>query len=358
MTTPNTPPARPEDDELEARLHASWFRGVAQAQDDLAGTDVVSKALVAGRRRSSRRAAAGALMAAAGLLVVAGALIAGAGGRKEAVVTPTSPPRIQGTPAPSGGSQEPVSSEAPGDVVGIPYLDPGITFPPTVDGRGVVGVGPDADARIAAAIDDSPISLSGWLLGSELHGCSDFDPGSPAPDGVLFKDCTAIHLRASVDGGALLNVYSSDDARTGFPRGPEATQAMRVLMVVHVHDTGCGAPDCALKPVLERLVALGTPRVVPALLSASMPPGGLTLDQAIAIARPTAADAGFKEPKVLLSAEAGPRALVDDQAQGDETDWVWAVRFASDDGYSTYTVLVGYLNGEVEGAMGGSILPR
>ena len=354
-----TPPTQPADEELEARLAASWQHGVATAEDDLARTDLVAVALAEGRRRPPWRSAGGAILGVATLLLVGAAIIVGGGGRKEAVVPPASPAGPIASPAPVAGSPSPGPGESasPGDVVSIPELDPWGTFPPSVDGEQVVLVGPEADARIAAATDDAPILVGGWSLGSDTRAYSDFDLGSPAPNGVYFKDCVSIPLRATEDGGPVLRVHFSLQDPNRLPRLPSATQVMALVVQVHVHDAGCAAPDCAHKPVFERVVMAGSPRIAPPILATTMPPGGLSMEEAVAAARAHDASTkmGFGEPKVLLSAQAGPLAVVEDQASGSELDWFWVVRFASDDGHSTYAVYVNYLDGSVTRSFGSTV---
>jgi len=59
---------------------------------------------------------------------------------------------------------------------------------------------------------------------------------------------------------------------------------------------------------------------------------------------------------VLLSAEAGPAAVVD-QGGGTDLTWVWAVTFGTADGYATCTVDVDYRTGATDNAHGGSLQP-
>jgi hypothetical protein len=348
MTTSKTPRNTnpPSDEELEALLRGSWGRSVARAEDDLARGDLVPSALAAGRRRQPRRVAGGAMLGVAAVLVVGFALLVGSGARREPVEPPASPAGPVGSPV-APGSPVPDASTPPGDGEGTPILGPGVTFPPTIDGQAVVTVGPEADATIAAATDDSPIYVSGWIIGADRRGCPNFDSGSPAPNGVMWKECTAIPLRATEDGGATLPVHVSyaDEAR--FPRLPDVTHVLPVLVKVHVHDAGCVAADCAQRPVLDTVVQYGAPLIAPVLRVGTRPPGGITLEQAL-----SAADAyiqqnliGYGLPLVLLSAEAGPRALVGQGGSMSELGWVWAVRYVSENGSTECTVYVDYLGG-------------
>lgn len=356
MTTPKTPGTPPTDEELETRLHASWERAMARAGDDLARSDVVPAALAAGRRRQAWRVAVRLTLGAAAVLVLGLAIIVGSGGRRDPVEPPASPAGPIGSPAAQSGSPEPGASADPGDGGVSPVLDPNVTFPPTVDGQPVVTVGPDADKRIAAATDDSPIYVSGWILGPDPHRCPGFDSGSPAPNGVMWKDCAAIPLRATEDGGATLPIHVSWAAEAQYPSMPDQTQAMQVLMEVHAHDPGCAADDCVRKPVLDRVVKYRTPRIAPSILAATMPPGGITMARAVEAADAFAEEnsIGYGLPLVLLSVEAGPRAMVG--RDGDRgLDWVWAVRYVWGDGYFETTVFVGYIDGSVHESSGGSI---
>ncbi len=225
-------------------------------------------------------------------------------------------------------------------------------------GRPVVAVGPEADARIAAVTDDSPIAVSGWFLGLDRQQPCPGGPGSPAPNGVSFADCMAFSVRASKDGGATLPLHFKRDDPMSLPRWPDVTQVMRVLLQVHVHDPGCTAPECAQKAVFDKVLMYGSPLVAPPILAATMPPGGISMEQAIAAARAYDVETklGFGELKVLLSAQAGPRAVVEDQSSGRDLTWVWVVRFASDDGARLYAVDVNFLDGSVSGSSSGEMV--
>ena len=234
-----------------------------------------------------------------------------------------------------------------------PVLGPGQTFPPSVDGESVVHVGPEADARIAAATDDSPIFVSGWLLGGDRLDCN-FDSGAPAANGVFFKDCTAILLRATASDGASLPIFSSG-TRAGLALR-DRTQQRPVLLQVHVHDRGCAAADCAAKAVLDRVVVYGPARIAPAYLT-TQPFSGISLDEAVIAARQYLSDSSMVSgvDLVLLSAEAGPAAVVDEAGGADDTTWIWAVTFATADGFETYTADVDYRDGTTTRAHGGSV---
>ncbi len=222
----------------------------------------------------------------------------------------------------------------------------------------MVAVGPEADARIAAATDDSPIAVSGWLLGSEHRRCPDTKWDSPAPNGVDFDDCVAVPLRASQDGGATLPLHFDRQDPPAWHSSPAVTQVMRILVQVHVRDAGCSDADCVHKAVFDKVLMYGSPLISPPVLAATMPPGGISTEQAIAAARAYDVQTrlGFGEPKVLLSAEAGPLIVVAPEEWGDGADlaWIWVVRFASDDGGSNYEVYVDFLDGLVSGARGSS----
>jgi hypothetical protein len=129
---------------------------------------------------------------------------------------------------------------------------------------------------------------------------------------------------------------------------------MRVLAQVHVRDVGCSAADCASKAVLDRVVAYGTNGLSPALLASTMPPGGISMQQAL-----TEAWASFSEFDAewltVVSVEAGPAALVADSASGDELDWVWVVRFVSKNGYTTTEVTIDYIHGSLNGTTSGNL---
>ena len=113
MTTPGDPT---RNDDLEARLRATFERAVARAGDDLAVTDLVSAPLSAGHR-PRWRATTGALAGVAAILLIGVALIVGSGGRKQPVLPSASPGGLAGSPLPSAGSPAPADSAAPGDGV-------------------------------------------------------------------------------------------------------------------------------------------------------------------------------------------------------------------------------------------------
>lgn len=371
MTTQNGPEPQPTDDELEARLAASWHRDLAKAEDELARTDLVALALAGGRRRSPWRSTGGAMLGVAAVLLVGAAIIVGGGGLREQSEPLPSPRALASigttiTPAPS---EVPYESGSPGPSVapspvpvgdpseGIPYIEPDIPFPASVDGRPVVAVGNGAEEALAAATDASPIFVSGWMIGPDRRGCADFD-GSPAPTGVRWKDCSALVLRATADGGATLRVYLDYERLTpeSMLRGPTATMAMEVLLRVHAHDPGCDAADCAHKPVYDAVVEYRNPRIAPSVLANTMPPGVITMAEAIA-----AADAYVADPQavgaswILLRAELGPSLVVGENGGGDDGRWVWAIWYVSADGYFETTVYVDALDGSANHSSGGNV---
>jgi hypothetical protein len=221
----------------------------------------------------------------------------------------------------------------------------------------VVSVGPAADAALAAATDDSPIYVSGWRIGTDRHGCPGFDLGSPAPNGVMWKECSALALRATVDGGATLPVYLNYANLDVNLRGPEGTMAMEVLLRVHTHDAGCAADDCLHKPVYDAVVQYRVPRLAPAVLAASMPPGGVTMAEAIATADAYVANnpSSYSASWVLLRAELGSRIVVGENGGEPDGDWAWAIWYVSTDGYFETTVYVDFRSGTANHSSGGSL---
>jgi hypothetical protein len=373
MTTPNgsdTPPTQPADEELAARLAASWQRGVATAEDDLARTDLVAVALAGGRRRPAWRSVGGAILGVAALLLAGAAIIVGGGGLREAMQPLPSPRAIASIGAPVSPDPTPYEAGSPGPSVepspvpvgnpseGIPVIEPGIPFPPSVDGKPVLAVGSGAEEALAAATDDSPIYMTGWLIGPDARGCGgDFDLGSPAPNGVMWKACTAAILRANADGGATLPVHMSWSSPDGLLRGPKVTMAMEVLLRVHAHDPGCLAEDCAHTAVYEAVVQYRGPRIAPAVLAASMPPGGTTMSEAVTIADAYLAreQSAYSDTWILLRAELGSRLVLGASGGDSRSDWVWAVWYVSADGYYENTVYVGYLDGLANESTGGNL---
>lgn len=312
----------------------------------------MSASLAAGHRSPARLAARGVL-AVAVVALIAVAFAAGWAGRDINERTASGPissaPVVPGSPVPSP------SPTINADQSGIPFLNPSDTFPPSIEGQAVVQVGPVAEAAIAAATDDSPIYVSGWIIGADIHGCPSFDAASDlSPDGVAWNDCAAVPLRAGIEGGATLLVHQNLRDWTRNPVSPGRTQVLPMLVQVHVHDRSCDVADCDLKAVIDRVLMYGSPSVAPPFLAETMPPDGISAAQAVAVAREQDV-AMFGEPLVLQSVEAGPYALVADHADGSELDWVWAVRFVSDDGHQAYTVYVDYLTGESTKASGSTV---
>jgi hypothetical protein len=262
----------------------------------------------------------------------------------------------QPTPRPSVtslGSPAPLVSEDP-NAVGIPELDEGTTFPPSIDGSQVLPVGPQADAAIAAATDATPFLISGWWIPALRQGCN-FDSGTPAPDGVYFKDCAGLELASIPDGPIALRVYRDFNQRFAFPVDAGPTQVQRVLLRVHVHDAGCGSPDCERKPVLDETKMLGTVHFGSPVLEQTMPPGGVSLAQAIDIARPQAVALLHTDKLMLLRAEAGPGLLLDPGGGREGATWIWAVTFVTDDGLMYATPYLDYAMGGVLHTTGGTV---
>jgi hypothetical protein len=359
----------PTDEELEARLAASWQHGVSRAEDDLARTDLVAVALTGGRRRRAWRSGGAALLGVAGVLLAGAAIIVGGGGLREQreplaspraiasigpAITPEPTPYESGSPGPS---VEPTPVPVGDPSEGIPYIEPEIPFPASVDGRPVLAVGGGAEEALSASTDNSPIYLTGWMVGTDRTACTEGDLGSPAPNGVRWKDCEALALRATADGGATLRVHFDYDSLDRLLRGPGATMAMEVLLQVHSHDPGCAADDCRHKAVYDAVVQYRVPRIAPAVLAATMPPGGITSVEAIAVADAYLVHnpSGYSESWILLRAEVGSRLIVG--ATGGETNegWVWAVWYVSPDGYFETTVDVGYLDGSANQSSGGNL---
>jgi hypothetical protein len=199
------------------------------------------------------------------------------------------------------------------------------------------------------------------MLGTDHRGCAaDFDYGSPAPNGVLFKACAAIPIHETQDGGSVVPVHWSQaqmESRGALPQFPAGSQVAPILLQVHVHDPGCGSADCATTAVLDRVIAYGAARVARPLLAMTPPPGGLSAEQAIAAARAYDVESrlGFGEPKVVQSVEAGPRVLVDPRSIEMDLTWYWVVRMVSDDGFTDYRIYVNYLDGSVNEAEGRSV---
>lgn len=352
-----TAPIDPDDRDLEARLQASWQRSVAHAEDDLRRRDVAAPALAAGHRPARRPVAGAALV----LAVIALAAVALAAGQRlndrQAATTPTiTPPAVSGSPAPSSArSVSPGPSASPDE--GIPVLDAGQTFPPAVDGQPVVPVGPEAAARIAAATDDSPFYLSGWLVDGDRDWTTCTEPanGVPAPSGTLGSGCIGRLLRATAAGGTALRIFATPADRP-FIQVPGPGRVQQVLVQVHVRDPRCVGTDCARMAVLDRVVMEGAWRVAPGVMAASLPSGGISAEQAVDIARRRLQRDAAPTPGQLslLSVSAGTGAWLDEPTDWADR-WLWVVRLASADGYTSYDVTLDYTDGTVLGTGSGPV---
>ncbi len=343
-----TAPVDPSDDrDLEARLHGSWQRAVIRAEGDLADGQLISAALVAGRP-PGRQLATRAVLVVAAFALVAVAFVAGWSSHGIAAHVASTGPTAN--PQATAGSPAPTASASLG-----PVLLPGQTFPPSLDGQSVVQVGSEADARITAATDDSPIYVSGWLTGTDWNWipCSEANPGVPAPSATIGSDCVGTLIRAAADGSPALRIFST---ATGHPRleRPGAARVQSVLIQVHVHDRGCQAMACANLAVLDRVVMYGPVRVAPELLAAPLPSVGIPADQAVAIARNQFARAAG-QPLALVGVVAGPATVVDDTSPVPAGRWEWVVTFVSADGYHEDIAYIDYLDGTLRGTGYGPI---
>ena len=357
-----TPPTnRPPDDRLEERLAASFERATTRAELDLADGRLAADAIDRGHRRVRSGAVWRVGLVLAAVAVLSAGMLWFVGGRPSP--SPSQAPsvaNVQETPRASvsllptdaNGSQipQPTSSDQ-----GIPILDEGVTFPPTIDGGRVLPVGPVADAAIAAASDASTLLISGWWVPALRKGCN-FDMGTPAPNGVYFSECAGLELAATPDGPVALHVYRSFDQPYDFPVDAGFTQVQRVLLRVHVHDAGCATSDCELKPVLDATLMLGTAHFGSPILAQTMPPTGVSLEEAIKVARPLAVDALHSDQVILLKVEAGPTLTFQIGATpNDYGPWVWAITYVNAQGTEYLTSYVDYLHGFSTSQTGGTV---
>jgi hypothetical protein len=348
MTPSMTPrnPNPPTDEELEARLRASFERGVADAERGLATTDLLRATRP---RRHAHPAMALTVLGIAAVTVVAVASLLGQPSPRTG--TPSSAPA--GT---SGPTWSPAPSARPGVV--IPVLGPYDSFPPAVDGEPIYPVGPALDAKIATTVDDAPFYVSGWYVtteqwftSEESRACS--EPASPGPDRVFYP-CSGFVLNESASGGERLRVHEVVAGLTGpLVMSHTFIEAQPVLLRIHVHDAMCASSDCASIPVFDAVVVWGAPQVAPVFLLATQPPSGITMDQAIAMAMPKAQNLVTRSDLLLLSARAGQRDVVGQSTVGPGhggTTWVWAIAFVSSDGRFAATVYLDYVTGAWLGA--------
>lgn len=350
-----TSPRHPDDDrEVETRLQVSWQRAVSRAKEDLEDRDLVSGPLAAGRL-PRRDPAARAMVGVGAIALLAVALVVGWNGRQllEPPGSSTAPigsqPVESGSPAPTGSANP--------DESGVPVLNRYETLPSSIGGQRVVAVGPEADARIAVTTDDSPIYVSGWLVDGDWNWtrCSESYRGVPAPSGTIGSDCIGTLIRAAADGGAVLRIFSTVTERPSLVR-PGPARVQPVLVQVHVRDLRCDGPDCARMPVLDRVLLYGAMRVAPAILAATLPPGGISAEQAVDIARNQIQRYPLPEPGQLplLRVVVGTGGWLDDSS--DRYDrWEWVVDLVSDDGYTEHVVSVDYLDGTYLGTGGGPV---
>ena len=282
-----TSPKRPDDDrEIEQRLQASWSRAVSRAEQDLAGRDLVSAAQIAGSGPARRRGT-GLVLGLAVLAVAVVALVAGLNGLRLPNTTAASPLPVSTQPT-SAGSPAPSASVNP-DEVGIPVLDsrPGL---PALGRWRIRGPGRARRGRPNRRGDGRLADLSsaaGWSTatgtgptarreewrraGSRWHARTGLH--RDAPEGCGRRRSRASHLldgrRASVPGPG-----SARPGAGATGAGPGSCPRRRVR--------GSGLrPDAGARP---RADVRGSARCA-GVLAAAMPPGGITAEQAIEIAR-------------------------------------------------------------------------
>ncbi len=337
MTTPRRPD---EDRDVQQRLQESWRGAVARAERDVADREIVSLSLDV---RPRVRRANVAVMGIAAFVVVAVAFVAVWSGGQLLGTVAASPRPAESQVVTGSFAPTPTATASPADG-GIPFLGPGQTFQPTVDGQPVVQVGPEADARIAAAADDAPIYVSGWIVDptGNWNWCS-------TPDDFLGPDCISAQLSAGADGGAALRIFSTTTSQPGLNATPALVQP--VLIQVHVNDLACDGPECPRRPVLDRVLVYGATSVAPWLLTNAMQSGGISAEQAVEIARHDVQRYPPAEPGQLpvLWVAAGPDALLEG-TRGSQPDlWQWSVHLVSDDGRTEYNSIVGFVDGTVVG---------
>ncbi len=107
MTHTVTPPSPPTEDELEARLRASFDRATARAADDPETSGLASTAVDNAGRRRGRRGVWGVVATAGLVLVVGVAIVVGGGSRREPTAPSDPQPSRMGDQAFSNGSPAP-----------------------------------------------------------------------------------------------------------------------------------------------------------------------------------------------------------------------------------------------------------
>ena len=108
MTPPTNPTNPSTDDELEARLRASFDRATARAADDPATTDLARLAVTG----AGGRGGAWGIVATAGLVLILGAaIVVGVGSRRDSPPPSMSPAAPPSLPAASASSTDVVPAD-------------------------------------------------------------------------------------------------------------------------------------------------------------------------------------------------------------------------------------------------------
>jgi len=356
MTTPTTPTNRPPDDELEARLQASFERATRQAEADLADGRLAAGAINRGRRRTRRAPALRAGLVLVAVAVLGAGTLWAVGSRPSPSPSPSSianaeTPHPSEVPTDANGSQFP--QEAP--PTRVPDVDEGSSFPPAVNGLPVFAVGGPAEAHIAAATDATPFYVSGWYIPLGRRSCWVDGFASIQPGQTAFAPCETDALFAGPDGGPsvqyLLTVTSNGPTGLGDTVDRHDTTVNRWLIKVHLHDPACTLPECATRPILDEIAMTGTPRLNPVLVMASPPPNATSAEAAIAAAEAYTADQHRTGGSVLhlMIASLGTAAVLGDDNRQDENPiaWEWKVVFGSEDGLEVVTVWVDAVSGVI-----------
>ena len=256
--------------------------------------------------------------------------------------TPTATPNAAPTaPAiPTASAAAPVTAPPVGelDENGIPRTLSGVP----------VHRGDDLTAAIAASTDTTPFLAGGWFHADAGTRYCSFYSGDFAVAG-----CPGIQLFRDRVGGKLQFFGPGDVPGGAFAIAFAATRP--VVVEAHTHDPRCQATDtdCPNRPILSAVAWLGeapTDSPPPRPLS-SAPPGGLTRDAAVTIAKHLADR--HNGAITVRWAVAGPHWAVPHLGLkiNDET-WVWAIYLEADFPRSAESefIAIDYLSGDlVEG---------